>query len=169
MLVSSQLSRQSVLLEGRRKTDLERRASQLLPKTSLHLPSSCCRLKRSNISQPQLVCLWFPKEMRHTQSRCSPALPSPSHNNLPERKEHLYGGWVKNKGARCHPPPGTGRAGQESTSGRAARLPGKRVPICQAGWDRRATAAGDGRREPTGVVGTAAPAQGAPSFPGGEG
>lgn len=101
------------------------------------------------------------------QSRCSPDLLSPSHNNLWERKEHVYGGWVKNKGARCHPLPGMGRVGQEPTSGCAAWLPGKRVPSCREGQDRRATAAGDRRTQPTGAVGTATPAQGAPCFPGG--
>lgn len=73
-----------------------RRARQLLPETSLHLPSSGCRLKWSNIPYPQLACLCFPKEMRHLQSRCSSALPSPSHNN-PEREEQGYGGWKGSK------------------------------------------------------------------------
>lgn len=87
MLASSQFSRQSVLLERRRKkTDLGRRALQLLPETSLHLPSSGCRLKWSNIPYPRLARLCFPKEMRHLQSRCSSALPSPSHNNPRERR-----------------------------------------------------------------------------------
>lgn len=63
-----------------------RRSLQLLPKTSLHLPSPGCRLKWSNIPYPQLACLCFPKEMRHMQSRCSSALPSPSHSNPGERR-----------------------------------------------------------------------------------
>jgi len=93
------------------------------------------------------------------QSRCSPALLSPSHNNLRERKEHVYGGWVKDEGTRCHPPPGMGRGGQEPTSGCTAWLPGKHVPICQAGRGRRAGAAGAGRTQPVGAVGMAAPAR----------
>lgn len=43
----------------KKETDLERRASQLLPKTSLHLPSSRCRLKWSNIPSLSLFVSGF--------------------------------------------------------------------------------------------------------------
>lgn len=138
MLVSSQFSRQSTLLERRRKRPIWKEE----PRSFYLKPASTCHLLVSGLNGAMFPSLsLFVSGFQRRWGICSHAVHQlschPPTITSKRGRNMSMGGWVKNKDTRCHPPPGMGRIGQEPISGCSAWLPGRRVTICQAGWGQK--------------------------------